>query len=184
MIDKAIELLKILKRDLENNKSLCPFPHRDLIYSIFLNNNGTLKDEFINIFPMEKADEFYRVISIMGTAYASSGLPPNDKVESVYRGCIDRGNLIQKIDEIINELNKKDNRENSENIIINRVGHNDLFISHASEDKETLARPLAKNLLKLGYNVFLDELVIKLGDSITESINKGLTESKYCIIVI
>jgi len=60
----------------------------------------------------------------------------------------------------------------------------DLFISYASEDKLELARPLAKGLLKKGYNVFLDELVIKLGDSITQSINNGLANAKYGILII
>lgn len=70
------------------------------------------------------------------------------------------------------------------NIKVNNNEDYDLFISHASEDKAVLARPLAKELLKLGYNVFLDELVIKLGDSITESINKGMSQSKYCVLII
>lgn len=60
----------------------------------------------------------------------------------------------------------------------------DVFISHASEDKENVARPLAFELLKRGYSVFLDELVIKLGDSLSKSINDGLSESKYCVLVL
>lgn len=60
----------------------------------------------------------------------------------------------------------------------------DIFISHASEDKEALARPLARALFDKGYSVFLDELVIKMGDSISESINFGLSQSDYGLIII
>lgn len=60
----------------------------------------------------------------------------------------------------------------------------DVFISHASEDKASVARPLAFELLKRGYSVFLDELVIRLGDSLSKSINQGLLESRYCILIL
>ncbi len=32
MIDKAIDLLKMVNEDVKNNKPLCPFPQRNLIY--------------------------------------------------------------------------------------------------------------------------------------------------------
>ncbi len=182
MIDKAISLLNIVKKHLEDNLPLCPFPQRDIIYSVFL-NNGVLKDEFINAFPIEKANVFQRTILIMGMADVSSGFAPHDEVGSMRYGNISRKDLIEKIDEILYELNRSNNKLSFENIYTNDENY-DIFISHASEDKATLARPLAKELLKLGYSVFIDELVIKLGDSITESINQGLSKAKYCIIII
>lgn len=84
MVNKAIELLKMLKQDIERNAPLCPFPHRNLIYSVFLNSDRSLKEEFINAFPMDKTDDFYRAILLMGTAHASSGRVPNDIAESMY----------------------------------------------------------------------------------------------------
>lgn len=60
----------------------------------------------------------------------------------------------------------------------------DLFISHASEDKEILVRPLAEELRMYGVDVWYDEFSLNLGDSLTESINKGLLDSKYGLIVI
>jgi len=41
----------------------------------------------------------------------------------------------------------------------------DVFICHASEDKDAVARPLAKALEARGLTVWLDEFQIKLGDS-------------------
>lgn len=182
MIEKALALLNMVKQHLENNLPLCPFPQRDIIYSVFL-NNGALKDEFITAFPIEKASDFHRIILIMGTAISSSGFAPNDEVSSMGYGKLSRKALIEKIDEILYELNRSNNKSD-ENIYTNDVDNFDIFISHASEDKDALARPLAKILLKLGYSVFLDELVIKLGDSIAKSINQGLSRAKHCIIII
>lgn len=60
----------------------------------------------------------------------------------------------------------------------------DLFISHASEDKEALVRPLAEELVKYGLNVWYDEFSLELGDSLTASIDKGLIGSKFGLLII
>lgn len=60
----------------------------------------------------------------------------------------------------------------------------DLFISHASEDKEDLVRPLADELVKYGVEVWYDEFSLGLGDSLTASIDKGLINSKFGLIII
>lgn len=59
----------------------------------------------------------------------------------------------------------------------------DVFISHASEDKENLVRPLAQELVKYGVSVWYDEFTLELGDSLSASIDKGLLDSKYGLIV-
>ncbi len=60
----------------------------------------------------------------------------------------------------------------------------DVFISHASEDKEAIARPLADALSKAGFKVWYDDLTLKLGDSLSRSINRGLSESRYGIVIL
>lgn len=60
----------------------------------------------------------------------------------------------------------------------------DAFISHASEDKEIVARPLAKELTRLGYKIWYDEFSLKMGDSLRQSINKGLTNSRFAIVIL
>lgn len=60
----------------------------------------------------------------------------------------------------------------------------DFFICHANEDKEDFVRELAETLMKNGANVFYDEYSIKLGDSLTDSINKGIRTSKNAILVL
>jgi hypothetical protein len=59
-----------------------------------------------------------------------------------------------------------------------------IFISHASEDKQLVARPLAKQLTEHGISVWYDEYELKLGDSLLNSINNGLRDSNYGIVIL
>jgi hypothetical protein len=60
----------------------------------------------------------------------------------------------------------------------------DLFISHASEDKEELVRPLAVALEVLGVKVWYDEFTLKIGDSLRRSIDGGLSNSRFGTVVL
>lgn len=60
----------------------------------------------------------------------------------------------------------------------------DFFICHASEDKPDFVRPLAHYLVKNGASLFYDEFSLKLGDSLSEAINRGLTQCKCAIVVL
>jgi len=59
----------------------------------------------------------------------------------------------------------------------------DLFISHASEDKEAVAKPLAEELRSRGFTVWYDDYEIKLGDSIPKKIDEGLG-SRFGVVVL
>jgi hypothetical protein len=60
----------------------------------------------------------------------------------------------------------------------------DVFVSHASEDKEALVRPLAAALAQHGFKVWYDEFELKVGDSLSKSIDHGLANSSYGIVVL
>jgi len=60
----------------------------------------------------------------------------------------------------------------------------DVFISHASEDKELFVRPFAMLLQKIGVLVWYDEFELNIGDSLSRSIDKGLAKSKFGVVVI
>ena len=60
----------------------------------------------------------------------------------------------------------------------------DLFISHASEDKEAFVRPLARRLREVGLRVWYDEFSLRLGDSLRRSIERGLADSPYGVVVL
>lgn len=63
------------------------------------------------------------------------------------------------------------------------VGY-DAFISHASEDKAAVARPLARELEKLGFSVWFDEFSLKVGDSLRRSIDRGLRLSRFGVLIL
>jgi hypothetical protein len=60
----------------------------------------------------------------------------------------------------------------------------DVFISHASEDKETVVRPLAHALQEGGLRVWYDEFELKIGDSLRRKIDKGLGASRFGVVVL
>lgn len=62
--------------------------------------------------------------------------------------------------------------------------HYDLFISHASQDKDSFVRELAKLLNREGFRVFYDEISIGIGESIRSSIDGGLAQSSSAVVVI
>jgi TIR domain-containing protein len=60
----------------------------------------------------------------------------------------------------------------------------DLFLSHASEDKASIARPLYEALTAADVSVWFDEAVLKLGDGLRMKIDEGLARCRYGIVVL
>jgi len=60
----------------------------------------------------------------------------------------------------------------------------DVFICHASADKSAFVRPLVKALGEANVEVWYDEKALKLGDSIRRTIDKGLSKSRFGIVVL
>jgi hypothetical protein len=60
----------------------------------------------------------------------------------------------------------------------------DVFISHASEDKQELVRPLALALREKGISVWYDEFSLKIGDSLRTSIDYGLANSRFGAVIL
>jgi hypothetical protein len=60
----------------------------------------------------------------------------------------------------------------------------DLFICHASEDKDDFVRPLAQALQDEHVEVWFDEFTLTLGDSIRRAIDKGLSQSRFGAVVL
>lgn len=60
----------------------------------------------------------------------------------------------------------------------------DLFVSHASEDKDDIVKPLVDELESYGLKVWYDEFELNIGDSLSESIDKGIINSKNGLIII
>lgn len=60
----------------------------------------------------------------------------------------------------------------------------DVFICHATEDKEVFVRDLAALLSSKGIKVWFDEFTLEVGDSLRESIDKGILNSRFGIVVL
>ncbi|MBB4232185.1 toll/interleukin-1 receptor domain-containing protein [Rhizobium mongolense] len=60
----------------------------------------------------------------------------------------------------------------------------DVFISHASEDKEELVHELAEKSTAAGLSVFYDAKSIQWGESLRERIEHGLANSSFAVVVL
>jgi hypothetical protein len=60
----------------------------------------------------------------------------------------------------------------------------DVFLSHASEDKATVALPLAQALQDRGVSVWLDKAELRIGDSLRRRIDRGIRSSRFAAVVL
>jgi len=60
----------------------------------------------------------------------------------------------------------------------------DVFISHASEDKETFVNDLVQALMNRGIKVWYDSQNIEWGDSLRTKIDNGLRNASFGIVVL
>lgn len=60
----------------------------------------------------------------------------------------------------------------------------DVFISHASEDELSVARPLSRMLQHAGLRVWLDESELKIGDTLRAKIDEGLAQSRFGVVIL
>jgi hypothetical protein len=60
----------------------------------------------------------------------------------------------------------------------------DVFISYSSDDSDSIARPLADGLRRHGLSVWFDEFELRVGDSLAQSINQGLANSSYGVVIL
>jgi len=88
--------------------------------------------------------------------------------------------MKQRQEELLSQLKRTTMVDKSEGAALEY----DAFISHASEDKEDLVRPLAEMLQNAGFSIWYDELQLKVGDSLRRSIDKGLAKSRFGIVVL
>lgn len=60
----------------------------------------------------------------------------------------------------------------------------DVFISHATEDKDDVVRALAEALTNQSLRVWYDEFELRIGDSLRRKIDMGLAQSRFGIVVL
>jgi hypothetical protein len=60
----------------------------------------------------------------------------------------------------------------------------DVFVCHASEDKDAIARPIANELSGRGYTVWFDEFELRLGDRLLDKIDRGLSGCRFGVVIL
>jgi len=59
-----------------------------------------------------------------------------------------------------------------------------VYLAHASEDHDTLAKPLAQRLIASGIDVWLDEWEIRPGDSLKRKMESGLEQCTHFLVLL
>src|SRR4051812_19286318 len=67
---------------------------------------------------------------------------------------------------------------------MNKREKRDIFLCHASADKEKLVRPLYEELKAAGISLWYDEAEIKWGESLVEKVQNGLNISRYVMVCL
>lgn len=95
-------------------------------------------------------------------------------------------NYEKRISELTTQLIQQTNTAHSQNNLYSEESNEkyDVFISHASEDKESFADELNKELIERSIKVWYDNLSIAWGDSLRAKIDNGLKNSKYGIVIL
>ncbi len=86
---------------------------------------------------------------------------------------------LSSVPSLVHGQNTPPGRENQE-----EHREYDVFISHASEDKDEVVRPLAHSLKAGGLKVWYDEFALRIGDSLRRKIDKGLARSRFGVVVL
>jgi hypothetical protein len=60
----------------------------------------------------------------------------------------------------------------------------DVFVSHATEDKDEVVRPLVSELDARNVRVWYDEFELRIGDSLRRKIDAGLARSRFGVVVL
>lgn len=60
----------------------------------------------------------------------------------------------------------------------------DVFLSHASEDKASIAIPLKDALVARGVTVWLDKTEMKIGSSLRRKIDEGIRSSRFGVVIL
>ena len=100
-------------------------------------------------------------------------------VSASRRQSIPSGVYSRPTEELFYALNERRKSDDAEAVAIY-----DVFISHASEDKQDFVDPLVKKLQDSGIVVWYDTLEMQWGKSLREQIDNGIKRSKFAIIIL
>ena len=91
---------------------------------------------------------------------------------------------IETIQKYISEVQSQIESEIYDKISMPLLKEYDVFLSHASKDKETFVEELYQELSKLNISIFYDKNSISWGDNWEDKINEALEKCEFAIVVI
>lgn len=98
---------------------------------------------------------------------------------------INRDYVLSVLQTMIDGLQNNGNGTDKGNIHLHYPGYEyDVFISHASLDKEEVVNELVKQLRNLGIKVWIDTTDITWGSSCRASMDEGLKKARYGIVIL
>lgn len=168
--------------------------HRQVVTGVVVNSRTNVDRRFIrNIRAMIHACQKYgieqaQIEHARRHRGESNNSEPN--ILSVIRGRIEFLSMLRgKNDPVVRNLQRRFAKVDLSYLDVIKkevalLSQRDLFISHAGEDKDTIARPLADALTLEGFSVWFDEYDIRLGDSLRGKIDEGLRQSKFGVLVL
>jgi len=112
------------------------------------------------------------------TTQAKSLAKQQEKVYAIYE---------QQISNLTEQIQSQEKIVATENSIFDSNGTEeyDVFVSHATEDKESFCDEFSQILKeKYGLEVWYDSVSIQWGDSIRTEIDKGLKKSKFGVVIL
>ncbi|MFA5164302.1 MAG: toll/interleukin-1 receptor domain-containing protein [Candidatus Omnitrophota bacterium] len=112
------------------------------------------------------------------------GLNPPTEVENLIKALKDekQSAILAPYGEAINSV--RTHIESTEHSTEKSEELRDVFLCHASKDKEDYIRPFLERLKREKITYWYDEAEIKWGDSLVGKISEGLRKSKYIILFI
>lgn len=123
--------------------------------------------------------------SFRGEAIVGKGVNVYSKITYIYSETQLTPSEVTKIGRIASNMGIAVSLRSTDYIIKRMEIQSPLaFISHDSKDKELIAQPLAFGLSSRLCPVWYDEYSLKVGDSLRESIEKGIKEARKCILIL
>jgi DNA-binding response OmpR family regulator len=135
------------------------------------NNPETSLIPIILITGLSDRDNRVRGIEAGADAFISKPLSPNELFAEIRRLLSSSGTVRERLARIALFTPRDTSKR-------------DAFISHATEDKVEFVRPLAEALQSAGANIWYDEFALRLGDSLRRSIEMGLRDARYGVVVL
>lgn len=92
--------------------------------------------------------------------------------------------LLKNYENRINELQRQSMQQIIQPHVIQTDEEYDVFVSHAWEDKADFVDELVSEMRRINIKVWYDTERLKWGDSMREKIDKGLSKSRYGVVVL